>query len=81
MLPFIKNHFMSGRGDHNKKGTSGQGAGNQSGQGLERGAGKVNHGRETSGTVRSEPQEFSRDQSSNRDHSTKGTNRSSKENK
>jgi hypothetical protein len=62
---------MSGRGDHNKKGTSGQGASNQSGQGLSPDSGKVNHGKQTGGQ-RSEPQEFERDQVSNRDHSTKG---------
>jgi hypothetical protein len=69
---------MSGRGDHNKKGTSGQGGSNQSGQGLAPETGKVNHNRQQTGKQPSEPQEFERDQSSNRDHSTKGNNRSSK---
>ena len=63
---------MSGRGDNNKKGTSGQGASNQSGQGLAPNAGKVNHGREQTGTQRSEEMKDQKDQSSNRDHSIKG---------
>jgi hypothetical protein len=63
---------MSGRGDNNKKGTSGQGASNQSGQGLASNSGKVNHGREQTGTRRSEELKDQKDQSSNRDRSTKG---------
>lgn len=63
---------MSGRGDNNKRGTSGQGASNQSGQGLAQDSGKVNHGREQTGTRRSEEMKDQKDQSSNRDRSTKG---------
>jgi hypothetical protein len=66
---------MSGRGDHNKSGTSGQGAGNQSGQGLAPDASKVNHGRQT-GNRRSEEMESQKDQSSGRDRSTKGSRKS-----
>ena len=63
---------MSGRGDNNKNGTSGQGASKQSTQGLGKKTGepgKANHGRQTGGTA-STPQKGSRDQSSNRDKNT-----------
>ena len=61
---------MSGRGDHNKKGTSGQGAGNQSNQGFTETAhpDKSAHGKQTGGK-QSEPQQKTRDQSSNRNTS------------
>jgi hypothetical protein len=63
---------MSGRGDYNKKGTSGQGASNQSGQGLAPDSGKVNHSKQQTGGQRSEEMKDQKDQSSNRDRSTKG---------
>jgi hypothetical protein len=66
-----KTILMSGRGDNNKRGSSGQGASNQSGQGLAPKSGKVNHGRQT-GNKRSEEMEPQKYQSSNRDRSTKG---------
>lgn len=61
---------MSGRGDNNKKGTSGQGAGNQSGQGFAQTSSreKANHGEQTGGK-RSEPQHPNRGQDSNRNTS------------
>lgn len=62
---------MSGRGDNNKKGSAGRGAGNQSNQGFGQAAerGKSYHGTQTGGQ-RSEPQHKQRDQSSNRNSST-----------
>jgi len=62
---------MSGRGDNNKKGSSGRGASNQSNQGFDQAshAGKSNHGTKTGGQ-RSEPQKKQQDQSSNRNTST-----------
>ena len=61
---------MSGRGDHNKKGTSGQGASNQSNQGFGQAAnrGKSSHGEQTGGK-RSIPQKKNADPSSNRNSS------------
>jgi hypothetical protein len=58
---------MSGRGDNNKNGSSGQGASNQSNQGFNEPAKdeKSNHGKQTGGK-RSEPQEKTGDTSSNR---------------
>jgi hypothetical protein len=63
---------MSGRGDNNKSGSSGQGASNQSEQGM-----KNPSSREKSNTVvdqtggdRSEPQSKTRDQSSNRNENS-----------
>ena len=60
---------MAGRGDNNKKGSSGRGASNQSMQGMKDGTReKANHGKQTGGQ-RSVPQKGSRDQSSNRNSS------------
>lgn len=63
---------MSGRGDNNKNGTSGQGAGNQSNQGFTKPLQeeKSNHGKQTGGK-RSQSQEKTSDQSSNRNTSSK----------
>ena len=64
---------MAGRGDNNKKGTSGQGTGNQSNQGFKAPASreKSNHGDRT-GEQRSEPRRKTMDQSSNRNTSSGG---------
>lgn len=64
---------MLGRGDNNKNGTSGQGASNQSGQGLAQtdDREKMNHARQQTGGQPSEPQKEEQDQDSNRDTSTK----------
>ncbi len=61
---------MSGRGDNNKNGTSGEGASNQSNQGFTKPAQEEtsNHGKQTGGK-RSEPHEKTGDQSSNRNTS------------
>ena len=61
---------MSGRGDNNKKGSSGRGAGNQSNQGFGQAAnrGKSYHGEQTGGKP-SMPQKKTNDQSSNRNRS------------
>lgn len=63
---------MSGRGDNNKRGSSGRGASNQSNQpfGSSDQKGKSNHSRQQSGGKPSQPQQKERDQSANRDHST-----------
>ena len=63
---------MSGRGDNNKRGTSGQGSSNQSGQGLNqtKERGKANHGEKTGGKP-SVREEKSKDRSSNRDEGVK----------
>ena len=63
---------MSGRGDNNKNGTSGQGAANQSGQGMEQSDNreKMNHGKKTGGKP-SQQQSQEQDQSSNRNESVK----------
>jgi hypothetical protein len=71
---------MSGRGDNNKNGTSGQGASNQSNEAFITGdekQPKSNHrkGADISGGKPSEPQQLTEDQDSNRDHSTKGEER------
>jgi hypothetical protein len=62
---------MSGRGDNNKKGSSGQGASNQSSQGFGQAAdrGKANHGQQTGGKP-SAAQKKTRDQDSNRNRSS-----------
>ncbi len=62
---------MSGRGDKNKSDTSGQGAGNQSGQGFAQTPAreKSNHGEQTGGQA-SKPQQKQKDQTGNRDQST-----------
>ena len=61
---------MSGRGDNNKNGTSGQGASNQSNQGFKKPAQdeKSSHEKEIGGK-RSEPQQKTGDQASNRNTS------------
>jgi len=58
---------MSGRGDKNKLGTSGQGAGNQSGQGFTQTPDrqKSNHGEQTGGKP-SKPQPKTKDDSGDR---------------
>ena len=63
---------MSGRGDNNKHGNSGQGASNQSNQafGSSDQKGKSTHGEQTGGQ-RSEPQPKKKDQSADRNSSTK----------
>lgn len=68
---------MSGRGDHNKRGTSGQGASNQSNEAFiadDQNQPKSNHnkGDKITGGEPSKKQEASEDQSANRDHSTEG---------
>jgi hypothetical protein len=64
----MQNIFMSGRGDNNKKGSSGRGASNQSGQGVSRDQGKMNHGKQPGGQS-SEPMSQERDQDSQRNTS------------
>ena len=61
---------MSGRGDNNKKGSSGRGASNQSNQpfGPASQKGKSNHSEQTGGN-RSERDTKQQDQSNHRDHS------------
>ena len=61
---------MSGRGDNNKNGTSGQGASNQSDQaiGSKEEHPKSNHGEKTGGSP-SEPQSKTADQDANRNDS------------
>lgn len=59
---------MSGRGDNNKNGTSGRGAGNQSMQGMKDDHEKAYHGKQTGGQ-RSEPEEKTKSQSSHRNSS------------
>lgn len=56
---------MSGRGDNNKKGSSGQGSSNQSNQGFDKKQPKSNHGKQTGGKP-STPQAKEEDQDSNR---------------
>ena len=62
---------MPGRGDNNKKGSSGRGSSNQSNQafGASDQRGKSNHGEKTGGRP-SEPRPKEQDQSSNRNRST-----------
>lgn len=61
---------MSGRGDHNKAGSSGRGAGSQSNQGFGQAAnrGKSYHGEKTGGKP-SVPQKKTDDSSSHRNTS------------
>ena len=59
---------MSGRGDNNKAGSSGTGASNQSGQGIPREEGKMNHGKQTGGQP-SKPMGRERDQDAYRNSS------------
>ena len=61
---------MSGRGDNNKHGTSGQGTSNQSNQPFVTSDNKQksNHGQQTGGQ-RSQPQEKTEAQSANRNRS------------
>jgi len=63
---------MSGRGDNNKAGSSGRGAGNQSNQGFGQASnkGKSNHGEKTGGK-RSVPEKKKEDPSSQRNNSVK----------
>lgn len=60
-----KKYLMSGRGDNNKHGTSGQGSSNQSNEGRSSHEGKSNHGKQTSGKL-SEKQKKSEDMEANR---------------
>lgn len=62
---------MPGRGDNNKKGSSGRGSSNQSNQafGSTEQRGKSNHGEKTGGHP-SEPQPKKQDQTSNRNRSS-----------
>lgn len=62
---------MPGRGDNNKKGSSGQGSSNQSNQAFSPAdaKGKSNHGEKTGGK-KSDPQTKTTDQSANRNRST-----------
>lgn len=59
---------MSGRGDNNKKGSSGRGSSNQSSQGFGGKQPKSNHGKQTGGK-RSAPQSKKEDQDANRNTS------------
>lgn len=68
---------MSGRGDHNKRGTSGQGASNQSNEAFiadDQKEPKSNHnkGDKITGGKPSQKQEATEDQDANRGHSTDG---------
>jgi hypothetical protein len=59
---------MSGRGDNNKKGSSGRGGSNQSNQGFPNADhGKSNHDKHATGGQRSEPQPKSADPDAHRD--------------
>ncbi|HYE55665.1 MAG TPA: hypothetical protein VD996_12505 [Chitinophagaceae bacterium] len=59
---------MSGRGDNNKRGSSGRGGSNQSNQGFpDADHGKSNHNKHASGGKQSEPQPKSADPDANRD--------------
>lgn len=64
----IKLHTMPGRGDNNKKGSAGRGAGNQSSQGFDKTSdqSKSNHNKNAAGGKPSEPQKKQPDQSSDR---------------
>ena len=63
---------MAGRGQNNKAGSAGRGAGNQSNQGFGQSAqrGKSDHDKHKTGGERSEQEKKDQDQSSHRDHST-----------
>lgn len=61
---------MSGRGDNNKKGSSGRGASNQSMQGMPTNHEKADHGDQTGGQA-SKPQKKEQDQSANRNTATR----------
>lgn len=65
---------MSGRGDNNKKGSSGRGASNQSNQPFDDASGqkKSNHARQQTGGKPSTPQKKEPDQSSDRNQSHEG---------
>jgi hypothetical protein len=67
-----KNILMSGRGDNNKAGSSGRGSGNQSNQAFGQAAdrGKSYSGEQT-GDRRSQPEPKKKEQSSNRNESTR----------
>lgn len=63
---------MSGRGDKNKRGSSGRGASNQSNQPFiadGENQQKSNHNKQVTGGAASEPQEKTKDQSANRNQS------------
>ena len=65
---------MAGRGDNNKKGSAGRGASNQSNQGFVsdgRNEPKSHHDKHKSGGQRSNNEDKSLDQGSNRNTSTK----------
>lgn len=64
---------MAGRGQNNKAGSAGRGAGNQSNQGFGQSAqrGKSDHDKHKTGGERSMEENKEQDQSSYRDHSTK----------
>ncbi|TCZ73910.1 hypothetical protein [Flaviaesturariibacter aridisoli] len=61
---------MSGRGDNNKRGSSGAGASNQSGQAVPPEEGKMNHGKQTGGQP-STPMGRGREQDAQRNTSIK----------
>ncbi|RYY67374.1 MAG: hypothetical protein EOO12_01280 [Chitinophagaceae bacterium] len=61
---------MSGRGDNNKRGSSGAGTSNQSGQAVPREEGKMNHGKQTGGQP-STPMGREREQDAQRNTSIK----------
>lgn len=61
---------MAGRGDNNKSGSSGRGAGNQSMQGAKGGKQETAAQGEKTGGQPSEPQKKERDQSANRNTPT-----------
>jgi hypothetical protein len=72
-IVYLNFYTMSGRGDNNKNGSSGRGAGNQSNQPFvnEEKVKKSYRGDETGGQP-SEQQPKQQDQSSNRNTSTEG---------
>ena len=67
----LKLNYMSGRGDNNKRGSSGRGNSNQSNQGFpDADQGKSNHNRKQTGGERSEPHPKSVDPDAHRDQHT-----------
>lgn len=66
---------MSGRGDNNKRGSSGRGASNQSNQPFDNASSqkKSNHNKHTADGKPSEPQPKTKDQSADRNLSNKNT--------
>jgi hypothetical protein len=67
---------MSGRGDNNKRGSSGRGASNQSNQPFDNASAqkKSNHNKHAEGGKPSEPQPKTKDQSADRNLSNKKAN-------